>query len=105
MSDAGQQNVAASVHARLRNLARETGNDFNLLLIRHALERFLFRLSRSRFHEQFVLKGAFLFVAWENAIARPTRDMDFLAFGDLNALLRSGHLSSEALSRRGVRVG
>lgn len=75
-------NIAASIHARLRNVARETGKDFNLLLIRHALERFLYRLSRSRYHDQFVLKGAFLFVAWENAAERPTRDLHLLAYGD-----------------------
>jgi predicted nucleotidyltransferase component of viral defense system len=75
-------NVAASVHALLRNLARESGENFNLLLIRHALERFLYRLSRSGYHDQFVLKGAFLFVAWESAVERPTRDLDLLAYGD-----------------------
>ncbi len=32
------RNVAASVRARLLNRARETGQDFNLLLIRYALE-------------------------------------------------------------------
>ena len=90
MSDDGPRNVAASVHARLRNVSRDTGEDFNLLLIRHALERFLYRLSRSKYRDQFVLKGAFLFVAWEHAVARPTRDMDFLAFGkpDISALER-----------------
>jgi predicted nucleotidyltransferase component of viral defense system len=82
MSRDGPTNVAASVHARLRNVARKKGENFNLLLIRHALERFLYRLSRSKYHDQFVLKGAFLFVAWENAAERPTRDLDLLAFGD-----------------------
>lgn len=40
-------NVAASVRARLLNRARETGQDFNLILTRYALERLLYRLSIS----------------------------------------------------------
>jgi len=59
MSDDGPRNVAASVHARLLNVSRDTGEDFNLLLIRHALERFLYRLSRSKYRDQFVLKDYF----------------------------------------------
>ncbi len=78
----GLKNVAASVHARLLNVARRKQEDFNLLLIRHALERFLYRLSQSHNNEDFVLKGASLFVAWHDATERPTRDLDLLAYGD-----------------------
>jgi hypothetical protein len=35
--------LAASVHARLLNRAKARGEDFNLILTRYALERFLFR--------------------------------------------------------------
>jgi hypothetical protein len=52
------------------------------LLIRYALERFLYRISRSEHRDNFVLKGALLFVAWENAVERPTRDLDLLTFAD-----------------------
>jgi hypothetical protein len=38
---------AASVHARLLARARERGEDFNLILTRYAIERFLYRLSVS----------------------------------------------------------
>ena len=38
--------LAASIHARLLNRARARGEDFNLILTRYALERFLYRLSR-----------------------------------------------------------
>lgn len=41
------RNVAASVRQRLLNRARERGEDFQLVLTRYAVERFLYRLSRS----------------------------------------------------------
>ena len=82
MSGDGPVNLAASVHARLKNVGRDTKRDFNVLLIRYALERFLYRISRSDHRDSFVLKGALLFVAWENAVERPTRDLDLLTFAD-----------------------
>jgi len=75
-------NLAASVQSRLLNLSRERGEDFNLLLRRYAIERLLYRLSQSAYREQFVLKGAMLFVVWAGQIYRPTRDLDLLAYGD-----------------------
>ena len=50
------KNLAASVHARLAQRRAKTGEDFNVLLVRFALERLLYRLSRSRHREQFVLE-------------------------------------------------
>lgn len=76
-----QRNVAASVRARLLSRARETGQDFNLLLTRYALERLLYRLGVSPHAEQFLLKGALLFDLWFDIPHRPTRDADFLGFG------------------------
>ena len=42
------RNVGASVRARLQNLAAQKGQLFDILLTRYALERFLYRLSRSQ---------------------------------------------------------
>ena len=53
-----------------------------LTLTRYAVERFLYRLSRSRHAEKFVLKGAVLFAVWARQPYRPTRDIDLLAWGD-----------------------
>ena len=53
--------LAASVRARLLNLAKAEGSDFNQVLVRYALERFLYRLSQSAHADRFVLKGALLF--------------------------------------------
>ena len=72
------RDAAASVHARLLNLARKEGRDFNLLLLRFTVERFLYRLSISDEVDRFTLKGAALFRVWDGKEARPTRDIDLL---------------------------
>lgn len=72
---------AASVRARLLNVAKATGTDFNLVLVRFALERLLFRLSTSGHSDRFVLKGALLFTLWYDLPHRATRDADLLGFG------------------------
>jgi hypothetical protein len=41
------KNIAASVKDRLLNMARKEGRSFDILLVRFALERLLFRLSKS----------------------------------------------------------
>jgi hypothetical protein len=74
--------VPAQVRRRLRAVARERQDDMQLLLVRFALERLLFRLSRSRFADQFILKGALLFNLWFDLPQRPTRDADLLGSGD-----------------------
>ena len=78
-------NLPASVHQRLLNLSQETGQEFNFLLGRYAIERLLYRLSQSRYANQFVLKGALLFLVWELPVHRPTRDIDLLGSGDDSA--------------------
>lgn len=76
---------AASIHARLLNRAKERGEDFNLLLTRYAIERFLYRLSQLPAREVMLLKGALLFDLWFDVPHRPTRDADFLGFGPMDA--------------------
>lgn len=76
------RNVAASVHARLLNLARERGMQFNLILSRYGVERLLYRLSCSKHSSRFVLKGASLFALWSEMPHRSTRDLDLLGFGN-----------------------
>lgn len=76
-----ERNLAASVRAHLLNRARETNQDFNLVLTRYAIERLLYRISISRHADQFLLKGALLFDLWFDIPHRPTRDADFLGFG------------------------
>lgn len=72
-------NKAASVRQRLLNLAKASGRPFNEALQHYALERWLYRLSRSEHAQCFVLKGALLLRVWDIPVTRPTRDIDLLA--------------------------
>lgn len=74
-------NVATSVRARLLNVAKAQGVDFNQVLVRFALERILYRLSQSEHADRFLLKGALLFALWYDMPHRATRDADLLGFG------------------------
>jgi len=60
-----KKNVAHSIFQRLLNRAKTNNEDFNLLLSRYGMERFLYRLSVSHYDERFILKGASLFLVWK----------------------------------------
>lgn len=77
--------LVTSIHARLLNLARDRGEDFNLILTRYAIERFLYRLSLAPARDVYWLKGALLFDLWFDVSHRSTRDADFLGLGSANA--------------------
>ena len=83
--------LAASVRARLLNIAKAEQSDFNSVLVRYALERFLYRLGKSAHADHFVLKGAMLFNLWYAMPHRPTRDVDLLGFGssDLGSIAQA----------------
>ena len=67
------KNMAASVRQRLLNQSRAgTGQDFQRLLVRYAIERFLYRLSQSGAKKRIVLKGAMLFAVWAKTPFRST---------------------------------
>ncbi len=73
------KNLAASVRQKLFDLARSRKEDFGLMLVKYGLERILYRLSRSKYRDAFVLKGALLLELWTQRTYRATRDADFLA--------------------------
>jgi predicted nucleotidyltransferase component of viral defense system len=72
------KNIAASVRQRLLSKAKETGRPFSELLQYFAMERFLYRLSKSHYADDFVLKGALMLTVWEAPLTRPTMDIDLL---------------------------
>ena len=76
-----KENLEISVLARLKNLSRERNEDYQLILTRYAIERFLYRLSCSKHQGSFILKGAMLLFAHTKSGYRPTRDLDLLGFG------------------------
>jgi predicted nucleotidyltransferase component of viral defense system len=73
---------SASVRARLLNLARDRGEDFQITLRNYLFERFLYRLSRSELRERFVLKGAMLLRLWADQPYRATVDLDLHSQGN-----------------------
>jgi predicted nucleotidyltransferase component of viral defense system len=74
------KDLAASVRARLLSMSTPETDEFQDLLGRYARERLLYRLSRSEWREQFVLKGAALFAVWSRTPYRSTRDVDLLGY-------------------------
>lgn len=75
----GVKNKAASVRAKLMNIARAEKIDFDFLLLRYFQERFLYRLAISEFSDCFILKGGLLLICLKMPRSRPTKDIDFLA--------------------------
>ncbi|RVQ59895.1 nucleotidyl transferase AbiEii/AbiGii toxin family protein [Sinorhizobium medicae] len=75
------RNRAASIKQQLNNLARREGRVFEIVIVRYALERLLFRLSASDKADRFILKGGMLVSLWLEGDNRETRDVDFLGYG------------------------
>ena len=50
-------NMGHSVNARLKHLSEKQHQRFDYILLRYAIERFLYRLGQSEHHSRFVLKG------------------------------------------------
>ena len=78
------KDLGVSVQARLRNVARERGHDMQLVLTQFTLERLLHRVAESPHRDDFLLKGALLFVVWTGLPHRATRDLDLLGYGSLS---------------------
>lgn len=72
------KNIAASVKERLRIISEQSGKEYQNVFRQYIQERFLFRLSKSSYANNFILKGALLFLAHDISRNRPTRDIDFL---------------------------
>jgi Nucleotidyl transferase AbiEii toxin, Type IV TA system len=113
------KNLAASVHQRLLDKARQTDRPFNELLQYFAIERFLHRLSQSKYAKNFVLKGALMLNVWEgSSLPRATLDIDVLGqqiSNEIEAITRAVQeiceqavepdgLAFQPASARGLRI-
>jgi predicted nucleotidyltransferase component of viral defense system len=78
------KNLSSSVLDRLHNKAKESGVPFQWMLYNYANERFLYRLSKSKHRNKFVLKGGLMFVGWNIPLRRLTKDIDFLGYSSNN---------------------
>ena len=74
------RNIAASILARLRNQAENMDRPFAEVLQYYAMERFLYRLSKTKYADKFILKGGLLFYVWSLPLRRPTKDIDFRGY-------------------------
>jgi predicted nucleotidyltransferase component of viral defense system len=81
-----RKNTAPSIRARLLFLAQSRSEDYQRVLGRYAIERFLYRLGRSPYRDKFALKGATLFTLWTGHTHRPTKDLDLLGRGSSSDL-------------------
>ena len=70
--------IAASVLARLKNKAKESGRSYQLCLQLFCQEEFLRRLEKSQYSENLVLKGGLFIYSVTNFDSRVTVDVDFL---------------------------
>lgn len=70
--------IAASVLTRLKNKAKETGRSYQLCLQLFCQEEFLRRLEKSKYAENFVLKGGLFIYSLTEFDSRVTVDVDFL---------------------------
>lgn len=75
-------NISNLVRTQLLRKGRESGRPFQELLQYYGLERFLYRLSRSKHAGKFLLKGALMLRVWNLPDSRTTRDIDLLGFGN-----------------------
>ncbi|TMN21824.1 nucleotidyl transferase AbiEii/AbiGii toxin family protein [Lentibacillus cibarius] len=73
------KNIPASVAERLKNVAKQSGKAFDLILLLYFQERLLHRLSVSDYRDKFLLKGGLFLFSLTQFKARPTKDIDFLA--------------------------
>ena len=70
--------IAASVLARLKNKAAESGRSYQLCLQLFCQEEFLRRLEKSKYAENLVLKGGLFIYTLTDFDSRVTVDVDFL---------------------------
>ena len=70
--------IAASVLARLKNKAKESGRSYQLCLQLFCQEEFLRRLEKSQYAENLVLKGGLFIYSITDFDSRVTVDVDFL---------------------------
>ncbi len=69
-------NTAQSVKDKLRNIAREKNIDFNCVMRFYMYDRFIERLSKSQYRDNFVLKGGFYLSRLFGIDNRSTMDID-----------------------------
>lgn len=86
-----------SVTAKLKNKAKEQGQNFSRILLLYFQERFLARLSQSKYQDKLILKGGLYLYSVYGMATRPTKDIDFLG-------IDSSQIELEAVFREIVSI-
>lgn len=87
------KDMGASVLARLKKQAKNTGINYQMCLQLFAQEEFLRKLENSQYTENFVLKGGMFLYTISHYEGRPTMDIDFLlrkmssSIGEIEAVI------------------
>ena len=68
-----------SLKQKLKNISVKRHIALERVFMLYAHERFLERLSRSEYKENFILKGGLFLFVYNDFAGRPTRDIDLLA--------------------------
>lgn len=68
--------TSAQVKGRIKNVAKKNKADARNLMRIYAMERFLDRLSQSKYRDNFVIKGGILVTAMVGVAHRSTMDID-----------------------------
>ena len=89
---------AASVLARLRNKARESGISYQQCLQLFFQEEFLRKLSASPYKDNLILKGGLFIYTLTNFESRATVDVDFMLHGLSNDMARMDEIIAEILA-------
>ena len=92
------------IKRRLLNLQDPTGQAYNLLLVRYAQERALFRISQSQHADRFMIKGGMLITALTTTMSRATRDIDVMGNFDIS-IEGTRRIVSEAIATNVVPDG
>lgn len=78
MSNEAITNYGKSIRSKLLNISKKENVFHQTILTRYFQERLLYRMSQTRYRNNFYLKGGALMYAYERFAARPTLDIDFL---------------------------
>ena len=92
------KDIAASVLAKLKNRAKQSGVSYQQCLQLFLQEEFLRKLSMSKYKKNFILKGGLFIYTLTEFESRATVDVDFLVRGVSNDMKRVDAIIDEILS-------
>lgn len=79
----------------IRNMSQKTGIEPHILNTKYMMERFLERVSLSKYNERFILKGGMLVIAYVGIEARITMDIDTTVKGIPTAMVNMDRIITE----------